>query len=61
MLIKAASTLVIVAAYLFLTFSLSVAVGAFIHFGNACVTKAVRSQSRGRPRALFAFLAFFKK
>ena len=35
MLLKAASTLVIVAAYLFLTFSLSVAVGAFIHFGNA--------------------------
>lgn len=35
MLIKAASTLFIVAAYLFLAFSLSVAVGAFIHFGNA--------------------------
>ena len=35
MLIKAASTLAVVAAYLFLTFSLSVAVGAFIHFGNA--------------------------
>ena len=35
MLIKAASTLVITAAYLVLAFSLSVAVGAFIHFGNA--------------------------
>ena len=35
MLLKAASTLVVVAAYLFLAFSLSVAVGAFIPFGNA--------------------------
>ncbi len=35
MLIKAATILVIAAAYLLLTFSLSVAVGAFIHFGNA--------------------------
>ena len=35
MLLKAASTLVVVAASLFLAFSLSVAVGAFIHFGNA--------------------------
>lgn len=61
MFIKAASTLVVMAVYLFLTFSLSVAVGAFIHFGDACVTKAVRSQSKERPRALFAFLAFFKK
>lgn len=35
MFIKAASTLVVMAVYLFLTFSLSVAVGAFIHFGDA--------------------------
>ena len=35
MLLKAASTLIIAAAYLAVIFSLSVAVGAFIHFGNA--------------------------
>ena len=35
MLIQAAFILIFAAAYLFLAFSLSVAVGAFIHFGNA--------------------------